>query len=508
MAPGRLNAVLANIAKQKMIRASVVDVLGKKCSVRVSGSGAKLTGIEYFGVQPQIGDYVMIDYRNLSNPIAFTSTDYISDNSASLKKTSNNSNMFGGPVVLKPEPTNELPVANDQHLTTPFETPIDITLTGKVGSGSSLTFSIDEIPVSGTVTGTDENVTYSPDAGFFGMDKFDFKVDDGLGTAIGSIFITIDQDLYVIYPPTPGTGGVENCLNSSSANGSYGLTWNRTSIDGNPMDATTRSAVAWMRCVLRSMYAENPTRVTTRVVVTGKAIEHLKCYAIDSYKNPLAQGTIVATLVSDKTYDLSITFNSVAALEINGFMLVCDVGLDTTGDPLYDAGSSVTLASGLVGSATLTRPIYDPENGHIQYYLNASAYQTHWLFATYFDPSFKFSSSTGSMGTLYCYINMVTQSGGNPFLRLDQHGGAQATWEITTQSTYQGLWLVKRTNGVTYGQYPWSNFGLMNTSPYSVQNVVYSANTTFDFYWSGSTPERSASLGAGSLYNVCPIAWP
>ena len=67
-----LSSALSNRFKQKLIPASVIDVIGGKCSVRLSGEGTKLTNLSYFGPIPVIGSQVVVDYRNASIPIVMT----------------------------------------------------------------------------------------------------------------------------------------------------------------------------------------------------------------------------------------------------------------------------------------------------------------------------------------------------------------------------------------------------------------------------------------------------
>ena len=68
-----LGSALSNRSKQKTIPAVVIDVLGNRCSVRLSGRGTKLTGLEFVGSVPKIGDLVIVDYRSANTPMVLTS---------------------------------------------------------------------------------------------------------------------------------------------------------------------------------------------------------------------------------------------------------------------------------------------------------------------------------------------------------------------------------------------------------------------------------------------------
>lgn len=74
MPQGRLNSLIANLSKQKMISAKVIDVLGYTCSVRLSVTGGKLTNILYVGLMPSVGDTVLVDFREVNNPYVMTTT--------------------------------------------------------------------------------------------------------------------------------------------------------------------------------------------------------------------------------------------------------------------------------------------------------------------------------------------------------------------------------------------------------------------------------------------------
>ncbi len=72
-----------------------------------------------------------------------------------------------------------VPVANDQTVTTDEDTPIDITLTGSDVDGDTLNYTVTTNTTSGTLSGTAPDLTYTPNANFFGPDSFTFVVNDG-----------------------------------------------------------------------------------------------------------------------------------------------------------------------------------------------------------------------------------------------------------------------------------------------------------------------------------------
>ncbi len=83
-------------------------------------------------------------------------------------------------VSITVNPVNDKPVADPQAVNTGEDTPVAITLSGSDIDGDPLTFILAIAPTHGTLTGTLPDVTYTPDANFSGVDKFKFRVSDGL----------------------------------------------------------------------------------------------------------------------------------------------------------------------------------------------------------------------------------------------------------------------------------------------------------------------------------------
>ncbi len=100
-------------------------------------------------------------------------------------------------VTITINPVNDPPVASSQSISTPEDTPVNLTLTCSDVDGDSLTFGIVDSPSSGSLSGTPPNVTYAPNANFNGSDSFTFKCNDGQldsNTATVSIAVTPIND--------------------------------------------------------------------------------------------------------------------------------------------------------------------------------------------------------------------------------------------------------------------------------------------------------------------------
>jgi len=81
-------------------------------------------------------------------------------------------------VNITVNPVNDLPVPSDQSLNIDEDTKVVINLTAMDLDGDSLAFTIVDIPLNGTLSGTGNLYEYMPDSEFSGSDSFTFKVFD------------------------------------------------------------------------------------------------------------------------------------------------------------------------------------------------------------------------------------------------------------------------------------------------------------------------------------------
>ena len=87
---------------------------------------------------------------------------------------------------------NDQPVANAQAVSTNEDNNVAITLIGSDIENSDLTYVVATQPTNGTLSGTAPNLTYTPNANFFGQDSFTFTVNDGeLNSGAATVSITV-----------------------------------------------------------------------------------------------------------------------------------------------------------------------------------------------------------------------------------------------------------------------------------------------------------------------------
>lgn len=89
-------------------------------------------------------------------------------------------------------PTNRPPVAQDQSVTTPQDTPVAITLRATDPDNDRLTYDLLSTPRNGTLSGNGNVRTYTPNPGYSGTDSFTFTATDGRARSnVATVIITV-----------------------------------------------------------------------------------------------------------------------------------------------------------------------------------------------------------------------------------------------------------------------------------------------------------------------------
>ncbi len=78
---------------------------------------------------------------------------------------------------------NNIPLASAVSVSTTIGTAAAVVLVGTDEEGEALTYTVNESGLTGTLSGTAPNLTYTPAAGFTGTDSFTYSVSDGLATS-------------------------------------------------------------------------------------------------------------------------------------------------------------------------------------------------------------------------------------------------------------------------------------------------------------------------------------
>jgi hypothetical protein len=110
-------------------------------------------------------------------------------NVSGLESDPSNSVEYAVPVSV---PVNELPVAQDQSISTPQDVPLMVVLSGVDADEDPLTFVVAVGPGHGTLSGESPELIYTPDSGYSGPDSFAFFANDGLGdSAWATVLISV-----------------------------------------------------------------------------------------------------------------------------------------------------------------------------------------------------------------------------------------------------------------------------------------------------------------------------
>ena len=200
-------------------------------------------------------------------------------------------------VVGAPPPVNTPPVAADQSVTTPQDTPIPVTLTATDADDDPLTFAVATQPAHGVLTGTGAALTYTPNAGYAGPDSFTYTANDGLATsAPATVSITVTPtsgcplpaptvDVTVssnqkkaadkfVSPAVTTSGAGELLIALISADGPYAPTQKVSSVTGAGLNWTlvSRANQTWGTTEVWQAYAPVPingAKVTARLAKGG-----------------------------------------------------------------------------------------------------------------------------------------------------------------------------------------------------------------------------------------------
>jgi hypothetical protein len=134
--------------------------------------------------------------------------DYHGSDTFTFKANDGSEDSNTATVTININSVNDAPEANDQSLNTDEDIDLSITLTASDVEGDSLTYLVVTAPIHGTLSGTAPDLTYSPDANYYGSDSLTFEANDGfLDSNTATISITIDpvNDAPIAYDQSPTT---------------------------------------------------------------------------------------------------------------------------------------------------------------------------------------------------------------------------------------------------------------------------------------------------------------
>jgi len=152
----------------------------------VAGNGAELT----FSFEGE-GEVTARLHPSLVTDLVVTGADSFSQNDDTLTMQFTS---FGthNVTLARGSTTNQAPTADAQAVTTVHDTSVAIVLTGSDLDNDPLTFQVTAGPTHGSLTGTAPTLTYTPTAGYIGLDSFSFVVNDGAANSLeATIMLTV-----------------------------------------------------------------------------------------------------------------------------------------------------------------------------------------------------------------------------------------------------------------------------------------------------------------------------
>ncbi len=137
-----------------------------------------------------------------------------------------NSNLASVSITVTSVP--DPPVAFNQNVSTSEDVSLSIALAGSDPDGDALTYQVTGNPTNGILGGTAPNLTYIPNANYFGPDNFTFTVSDGSNVSnTATVAVTV---LAVNDPPIANNQSATYDLNTLKV-----LTLAGTDVDGDPI---------------------------------------------------------------------------------------------------------------------------------------------------------------------------------------------------------------------------------------------------------------------------------
>jgi hypothetical protein len=247
---------------------SVTTVEDTAKNITLTGSDVEGSGLTFVIVgNPEHGTLSGSGANRVYTP----ATNYTGPDSFTF--AANDGTTIGNPatVSITVTPVNDAPVANPQSVSTPYNTPVNITLTGSDPEGSALTYTIVNNPSNGTLSGSNANRTFTPNIGWSGTTTFTFKVNDGaLNSATATVTITVAAPTST---PTAPSDLTATAISKSQIN----LAWtdNSSNEDGFKIERST-NGTSWSQIATVGPNASNYSS-------TGLSANKLYYYRVRAY---------------------------------------------------------------------------------------------------------------------------------------------------------------------------------------------------------------------------------
>ncbi len=279
--------------------------------------------------------------------------DYVGDDSFSFLVNDGvlDSDIATVQIKVLPVVVNNQPDADSKFITTPFETPAPIILTGSDADGDNLTFNIASLPSHGSLSGSPPNIIYQPELTYSGLDSFLYTAFDGKDVSdVALVSITVEPPINK--PPTANAGPDQSVTSGDT------VTLNGSGSD--PEDGAT-SVFEWTApndISLSDATVANPT--FTAPAVTSPTTFTLSLVVRDSQNLASAPDSVAITVnppvnqppTANAGTDQSVTSGDTVTL--NGSGSDPEDGATTVFE--WTAPNDITLSDVTVANPTFTAP--------------------------------------------------------------------------------------------------------------------------------------------------------
>ena len=204
---------------------------------------------------------------------------------------------------------NHAPTANPQTVTVPQDTATGVTLTGSdPDAGDTLTYTVTANPSHGGLSGTAPNLTYTPNAGYFGTDSFQFKVTDNHGTDSTPAAVSIN----VVGKPTANSQSV-----STNHDTAVGITLTGTDPNTPPRSLTFAVAASPSHGML-SGTAPNLTYTPNAGFQGSDSFTFTDSNGVNSSASATVTIHVAAGVPTANPQTVSVAFNTATAVTLTG----------------------------------------------------------------------------------------------------------------------------------------------------------------------------------------------
>ena len=311
--------------------------------ITLTGSDLEANPLTYVIVTPPAHGTL----SGIAPDVTYTPTaNYNGPDSFTFRVSDGQTNSATATVSITITPVNDAPIALPQTLSVDEDASLNIVLAGSDVDGGSLTFTVVNGPIHGTLSGTIPNLVYTPVANYNGNDAFTFTVSDGTlvsPAAVTDITIRPVNDLPV----------AEGQAVTTSENTPVSINLAGSDVDGDALTYMINDGPA------HGVLTGTLPNLTYTPFDYYSGTDVFSFYVSDGISN--SNSANVTILILDINY-LPIVFNQSLSTSQNSPLAILLTGMDPDGDML--SFFTITPPEHGILSGTAPNPVYTPDPGY------------------------------------------------------------------------------------------------------------------------------------------------